>query len=186
MEAFLETERLVLRQFTTADLELLTELDSDPEVMRFINNGAPVDRAEVAETLDWWLGYYERFEGYGFWAAIEKAGGGFVGWFHLRPAEGVDSDQPELGYRFHRWAWGRGLATEGSRALVDKAFLELGATRVNAETMAVNSASRKVMEKAGLRHVRTFESEWPTRIPGDEQGEVEYAITRSEWEADRG
>ena len=135
--------------------------------------------------LEWWLGYYERFAGYGFWAAIDKATGRFLGWFHLRPGEGAGPDEPELGYRLRRDVWGQGFATEGSRALIDKAFAGLGAERVYAETMAVHTASRRVMEKSGLRHVRTFESEWPVRIPGDEEGDVEYAITRSEWESER-
>lgn len=54
-----------------------------------------------------------------------------------------------------------------------------------AETMVVNTASRRVMEKAGLRYIRTFHQDWPERIPGDEHGEVEYALTKAEWEADR-
>ena len=91
-------------------------------------------------------------------------------------------DHPELGYRLRAASWGLGYATEGSRALVDLAFRELGAERVFAETMAVNTASRRVMEKAGLRYVRTFHQEWPDRIEGDEHGDVEYALTRAEWE----
>jgi RimJ/RimL family protein N-acetyltransferase len=51
--------------------------------------------------------------------------------------------------------------------------------------MAVNGASRRVMEKAGLRYVRTFHQPWPDRIEGDEQGDVEYALTREEWGAAR-
>ena len=66
---------------------------------------------------------------------------------------------------------------------MDKAFRDLGATRVYAEAMAVHGASRRVMEKAGLRLVRTFHATWPVRIPGDEHGDVEYAITRAEWAA---
>lgn len=185
MEVFLETERLVLRRFTSDDLDLLVELDGDPEVMRYINGGLPVDRAEVAEGLDWWLGYYDRFGDYGFWAAIEKATGRFLGWFHFRPGKEAGPLEPELGYRLRRDAWGQGYATEGSRALIDKGFAELGVERVTAETMAVNTASRRVMEKAGLRFVRTFHADWPVRIPGDEEGDVEYAITRAQWAADR-
>ncbi len=97
MEVLLETERLVLRRFIRDDLDLLIELDGDPEVMRYINGGQPVDRAEVAEALDWWLGYYDRFKGYGFWAAIEKATGRFLGWFHFRPGRGAGPLEPELG-----------------------------------------------------------------------------------------
>jgi RimJ/RimL family protein N-acetyltransferase len=84
-----------------------------------------------------------------------------------------------------RSAWGKGYATEGSRALIDNAFGELGARRVYAETMAVNTASRRVMEKAGLKFVRSFLQPWPDPIPGDEHGDVEYALTREEWERTR-
>ena len=185
VDVFMETDRLVLRRFTQDDLELIVELDSDPEVKRYIDGGAAVDREELTETLAWWLGYYERYDGYGFWAAIEKASGEFLGWFHLRPGEGAGPSEPELGYRLRREVWGRGYATEGSRALIDKAFAELGAERVNASTMVINSGSRRVMEKAGLRYVRTFNAEWPVRIPGDEEGDVEYAIDRAQWEQDR-
>jgi RimJ/RimL family protein N-acetyltransferase len=183
MRVLLETERLRLRAFTLDDVDLLTELDSDPAVMHFINGGRPTPRAEIeAEYLPAWLAYYERYAGYGFWAAIELATGEFVGWLHLRPPDESAPDHPELGYRLRRSSWGLGYATEGSRALVDLAFRELGAQRVFAETMTVNTASRRVMEKAGLRFVRTFHQEWPDQIEGDEHGDVEYALTRAEWE----
>ena len=185
MEAFVETDRLVLRRFTRDDLELLVELDSDPEVKRYIDNGAAVDRDDLAEMLAWWLGYYDRYDGYGFWAAIEKSSGRFLGWFHLRPGDGAGPREPELGYRLRRDVWGQGLATEGSKALVDKAFTELGVDRVYATTLAVHTSSRRVMEKAGLRYIRTFDAGWPVKIPGDEEGDVEYAIERSEWEDDQ-
>jgi hypothetical protein len=48
--------------------------------------------------------------------------------------------------------------------------------------MVVNTASRRVMAKAGLTLVRTFHQAWPDRIPGDEHGDVEYALTRADWE----
>jgi RimJ/RimL family protein N-acetyltransferase len=185
VHVFLETDRLVLRRFTRDDLELIVDLDSDPRVKRYIDNGAEVDRDELAKMLEWWIGYYDRFAGYGFWAAIDKTTGRFLGWFHLRPGEGAGELEPELGYRLLQHAWGQGYATEGSKALIDKAFAELGAERVNASTMVVNVASRRVMEKAGLRYVRTFDAGWPVKIPGDEHGDVEYAIDRDEWEHDR-
>ncbi len=184
MNVFLETERLVLRQFTRDDAELLVELDGDPDVMFFINGGRATPREEIeGDVLPAFLSYYVRFPGYGFWAAIERATGEFVGWFHFRPAPGHPSDEPELGYRLRRSAWGKGFGTEGSIALIAKGFRELGVRRVLAETMVVNSASRRVMEKAGMRLVREFHAEWPDRIPGDEHGDVEYTITRDEWEA---
>jgi RimJ/RimL family protein N-acetyltransferase len=181
---FLETERLVLRRFTEDDAELLVELDSDPEVMQFITGGLPTSRREVeTEILPAYLAYYDRDDRFGFWAAIERSSGEFVGWFHFRPESDDAPDHIELGYRLRRSAWGKGYATEGSRALIEKGFAELGVERVFAATMVVNVASRRVMEKSGLRYVRTFHQPWPYPIEGEEHGDVEYALLRSEWEA---
>ena len=187
MHVFLETERLILRRFTADDVDNLVELDSDPDVMHYITGGRGTSRAEIeVDVLPAFLAYYERFPGYGFWAVIEKATGDFLGWFHLRPALHDGSPtEPELGYRLRRSAWGKGYASEGARALVRVAFQELGADRVFAETMMVNTASRRVMENAGLRLVRTFHADWPDKIEGDEHGDVEYALTRAEWDAER-
>jgi RimJ/RimL family protein N-acetyltransferase len=182
MQIFLETERLELRRFTDEDIENLVELDSDPEVMHFINGGRPTPRDEIEnEFLPAILGHYERYAGYGFWAAVEKSTGQFVGWFHFRPAQDAPPGEVELGYRLRRSAWGKGYATEGSRALIAKGFAELGVRRVVASTMVVNVASRRVMENAGLKFVRIFHQPWPDYIEGEEEGDVEYALLRSEW-----
>jgi RimJ/RimL family protein N-acetyltransferase len=181
-EVFLETERLTLRKFTADDVDLLVDLDSDPEVMFFITGGRATPRTEIEiEVLPAFMSYYQGFAGYGFWAVIEKSSGEFIGWFHLRAAEGHPPDEPELGYRLKRSAWGNGYAVEGSRALIDAAFTSYGAKRVVAETMVVHTGSRRVMEKSGMTLVRTFFQDWPDHIPGDEHGDVEYAITRDQW-----
>jgi RimJ/RimL family protein N-acetyltransferase len=183
MQVFLETERLLLRRFTESDVDSLSNLDGDPEVMRFVTGGKPTPRDVIRnETLPRFLRAYERSEGFGIWAAIERATGDFVGWFEFYPREDANSDEVELGYRLRRSAWGKGYATEGSRALIRKGFTELGVRRVVAETVAVHTASRRVMEKAGLTYVRTFHQEWPWRIEGDEHGDVEYALRKAEWE----
>jgi RimJ/RimL family protein N-acetyltransferase len=183
MDVYAETARLLLRRFTTADVDVLVELDSDPAVMRYINGGAPTPRAEVVdEVLPAFLAYYDRWPGYGFWAITERSARQFVGWVHFRPDEGDPDDEPELGYRLRRAAWGRGYAAEAARAVIDRGFGAFAVSRVVARTMAVNTASRRVMEKAGLRHVRSFVADWPVRIPGDEQGDVEYAQTRRQWQ----
>jgi RimJ/RimL family protein N-acetyltransferase len=182
MQVFLETERLVLRRFTEDDVDNLVELDGDPDVMRYINGGRPTPREEIEQdVLPAFLAYYERFTGYGFWAAVEKATGQFAGWHHFRPPPDARPGEVELGYRLRKSAWGQGYATEGSRALIQKGFAELGVQRVVASTMVVNVASRRVLEKAGLRFVRTFHQPWPDYIEGQEHGDVEYALLRSEW-----
>ena len=186
MQVFLETKRLVLRRFSADDADHLVELDADPDVMRFVTGGVPTSREEIEnEFLPAFLGYYERYEGYGFWAVIEKATGEFLGWFHFRPRPGAAPGEVELGYRLRKSAWGHGYATEGSRALVRKGFTELGVQRVTAEAMAVNTASRRVMEKAGLKLVRTFHQPWPFPMEGEQFGGVEYALDRAGWQQDQ-
>lgn len=184
MQVFLETDRLLLRRFTEADGENLFNLDSDPEVMRFLSSGRPTPREAIEkEILPRFLQYHAEFENLGFWVAIERASGEFLGWFHLRPPKNGTPGDLEIGYRLRRAAWGKGYATEGSLALIRKAFAELGAERVVAYTLAVNKASRRVMEKAGLRLERSFYQPELSYIEGFEQGTVEYVLKRQDWQA---
>jgi RimJ/RimL family protein N-acetyltransferase len=185
-----ETENLVLQRFTEADfLDGLAALHGDPAVMRYIGDGKPVPRSVVQSvTLPQIIREYDELSprGQGCFAATERASGAFVGWFSLRPADSAGlSGGTELGYRLLRRFWGRGYATEGARALVAKAFAELGADRVVATTMTVNAGSRRVLEKAGLALVRTFFLEWPEYLEGAEHGDVEYAVAREAWTAAR-
>ena len=181
MEIFLETPRLLLRRFTEEDVENLFQLDSDPDVMRYINGGRPTPRHMIEkEILPAYLDYHRRFQEFGFWAAIEKSTGDFLGWFHFLP-NGETKEEAELGYRLRKSAWGKGYATEGSRALIRKGFSDLGVQRIFAETMVVNAGSRRVMEKAGLVLDRIFHQEWPEPIEGDEDGDVQYALSRKDW-----
>jgi RimJ/RimL family protein N-acetyltransferase len=167
----LDTERMTLRPITMDDVDLLVALDSDPEVMRYISGGKPSSRAETDRIVQRSLGHR--------WLGFTIDGGEFVGWFGIRPSTAASR---ELGYRLRREAWGKGLATEGSLALIAVAFTQAGVDRVRAETMTVNTASRAVMERCGMRFVRTFHLEWDDPIEGTEHGEVEYEITKAEWE----
>jgi RimJ/RimL family protein N-acetyltransferase len=175
VDVFLETERLVLRPFHAADVGLLMELDSDPEVMRFLTGGKPTPPDVVEREV------LPKLLAGGFWAALEKATGEFLGWFEFRPCPAGT----ELGYRLRRAAWGKGYATEGAQALVDKGFRELGVQRVVGFTMAVNTRSRRVLEKAGLGFVRTLHQQWSCPIHGAEHGDVEYALRKRDWQRRR-
>ncbi len=168
-----------LREFTTADIDLLTELDADPEVMRYINGGEPTPRSAVEhETLPEFLADYRNTPGFGHFAAVDQADGTFIGWFALtaRPQRAA-----ELGYRLRKPYWGCGLATEGARALVRRGFTTLGRLRIEATTMAVNTGSRKVLERCGFRLVRTEFGRYPDPIPGAGHGDVDYVIERTAW-----
>ena len=76
-------------------------------------------------------------------------------------------------------------AAAPARALVEHAFVDLGVRRVYAWTMAVNHRSRRVLERAGLQHVRTVHLKFDDPIPGTEEGEVEYEATSPERRATR-
>ena len=186
MRVFLETQRLVLRWFTEADVDNLVSLDADPDVMRFVSGGVPTSRDRIEnEFLPAFLGYYQRYEGFGFWAAVEKATGEFLGWFHFRPCPDAGPGGVDLGYRLRKSAWGKGYATEGSRALIARGFTEFGVRRVVAQAMVVNTASRRVMEKSGLKLVRTFHQPWPYPREGDQFGDVDYALDKADWQHDQ-
>lgn len=191
MHVFLETKRPLLRRFTDDNVDNLYNLDSDPEVMRYITGGTTTPREEIAhDYLPAFLSYYTRFEGYGFWVVIDKATGQFLGWFHLRPRTGQPTDEPELGYGLRREAWGMGYGTEGARALIDKAFRGPGAQRVLDTAFQANLASRRIMEKSGMTLARTYhlDREQLVELLGITSPElvddqlVEYAVTRTEWE----
>ena len=149
VKILLETPRLVLREMTLDDLDDLCELDGDPEVMRFIDGGRTRTREQIRPRLERILDGYREHPGRGFFAAVDKASGRFLGWFHLRPYRHAP-EMLELGYRLRRDVWGRGLATEGSKALVAYGFETFGVPRIVADTVPENRASMRVMEKVGL------------------------------------
>jgi RimJ/RimL family protein N-acetyltransferase len=171
----MKTERLTLRRFTGDDVDRLFELNSDPEVMRYLTGGKPTPREVIRdEIIPFHLAVYQRFNGLGTWAAESSAGGEFLGWFHLRAGPGADIRNLDLGYRLRRAAWNKGYASEGSAALIRKGFADLGADRVFGHTMPGNAASRRVLEKCGLTLVSSAEAA---------DDEVEYALTREQWAA---
>ncbi|MCW2141055.1 GNAT family N-acetyltransferase [Actinoplanes cyaneus] len=198
----LRTERLLLVPLDDCHFELEVELDADPEVLRYLWGrartrdevvGSHADRMALAGKVDG-LGYWMAFgtDGgrRGSPAPEDETGAEFVGLMMLPPAHGEDQpDDPtvaELGYRLARRYWRQGLATEASRALLRHAFDTVGQSRVIAQTMAVNTGSRGVMESVGMRYVRTFHPLWDDPLPGSEAGEVEYEMTRAMWTARRG
>ncbi len=198
MEVFLETERMLLRHFTEADVDHLVDLDSDPEVMRFLTGGIPTSREAIQDDiLPAFLRSYELYPGFGVFAAIEKERGEFLGWFSFRPKVAMSRDEVALGYRLRRSLWGQGYATEGARALIRLGFTEWGVQRVVATTYQDNLASRRVMEKAGLSLVRTYRMTMeelqandstahdPSEVLWDGD-DVEYALRKADWEQQEG
>jgi RimJ/RimL family protein N-acetyltransferase len=184
------TRRLLLRRFESSDVDNLLTLYGDAEVMRFLDAGR-WDRARIeSETLPSLLAEYRRYRRYGYFAA-QTLDGAFVGRIGVHPVildpspdglwENAPTDTSEtvsIGYRLTRPHWGRGYATEAAGALLAPAFEQGGARHAVATTMAVNHASRKVLERLGFAHTRTVHLDWEDPLPGTEQGEVVYERAR--------
>lgn len=181
----LYTKRLSLVPLADEHLQFEIELDSDPEVMRYIT-GRACSPEEVKQTHRRRLAAAHEVSGLGFWVGFAEDE--CVGWWILQPPNGPDQPkvdgEADLGYRLLRRHWLRGFAGEGARELIRYGFEDLGLNRIFAQTMAANAASRATMAAVGLTFSRAFVSGEPYEDPvsGAEDGEVEYEITRATWQ----
>lgn len=172
----MNTIHLSLRPVSPADRSDLIALEADVEVMRYLNGGQTVPESGILDAAF----LTPRGEEPEVLAAHHSVSGAFIGWFALFDDGVVDGLRTaEIGYRLVRSAWGKGYATEGVRALIEGAFDALGFDRVRAETMTVNQASRRVLEKSGFRHMKTTLPNHTPHFPGAEQGDVIYEIQNS-------
>ena len=141
----LETDRLIVRDLEPTDAEKCHSMYCDPEVVRFLRWQAPpleeyralfLDRLEAREAYP---------AGLGVWAAIEKESARLAGILMLKPLE--EGPEIEVGYHLARWAWGRGFATEGARALLAHGFDTVGLSRIVAVVDPENHGSLRVIER---------------------------------------
>ena len=162
----IETERLLLRPFTPRDAEALHAIWGDPAAARF---GGDWPRPEtVADTRAYLepivAGQAER--GYASWAVIERETGRLIGDCGLFPADGAGPDV-ELAYGLAPDVWGRGYATEAAAACVRAGFDQLELDRIVADVDPANTASIRVLEKAGFERA------------GEKDGKLLYAAARA-------
>jgi RimJ/RimL family protein N-acetyltransferase len=161
----MQTERLILRPLTEADVEALVALDGFTAVREAVDPFGEIIPADLGARAEYERSFVGRS---GFLGAEERATGSLVGWFQFEPA-GADGRERELGYRLRPDAQGRGYATEGARALVEAGFAAGDVDRVYAHALLSNRASIAVMERIGM--VRA--GPWEYRgLPG-----VEYELT---------
>jgi ribosomal-protein-alanine N-acetyltransferase len=151
-----------------SDLDDLAALFADPDVMRYVGTGQPIERAEAQKALTSIVAHWNR-HGFGRWAIEDKNTREFVGYGGLRSLLGT----PEVVYHFAKRHWGQGLATEVARACLNFGFNVKGFDRIVAIAKPANAASIHVMEKIGMH----FEKE--TSYYGIEV--VEYVITSQEF-----
>lgn len=163
MNTYLETENLILRQYTESDVDALTSLNNDPDILHWIPY-LQRERDKIKEDILRYFSYYKKYVGYGAWATIEKSSSAFIGWYMFLPfgelpyfnPEFGDAEDIELGFYFTKATWGKGYATEGSKAIISNGFSKLGTQRVMGTALSRNKASIRVMEKVGMQLERKF------------------------------
>ncbi len=176
------TEHLVLRRWRDADREPFARMNADPVVMEHFP--ARLTRAESDAMVD---NIEARFadRGYSLWAAELRATGEFIGFIGLSVPAFQSHFTPcvEIGWRLDVAHWGRGLATEGARAVVGYAFDVLNLDEIVSFTTAANLRSRRVMEKLGMTHDPRDDFDHPRLPPGHPmRRHVLYRLERSRWE----
>ncbi len=147
----LHTERLVLREWRSEDLDPFAALNSDPEVMRFMPK--LLSRDECAARIQSIRDHF-RDHGFGLWAVEVRGVTPFIGFVGLSIPRFEAPFMPcvEVGWRLAREAWGNGFATEAARAAVEFGFSEIGLKEILSYTVPDNLPSRRVMERLGMTH----------------------------------
>ncbi|ADZ69816.1 GNAT family N-acetyltransferase [Polymorphum gilvum] len=151
LETVLATERLRAVPFRQDDLPLMEALHADPEVNRYLGTAAAWDKATVRRKLDKFITDQER-HGFSKWKILTRDGE-FVGRAGFTPYD--ETSEIEMGYSFMRAHWGKGYATEISRALTRWFFDKTYYTHLIGFCRTDHRASRRVLEKAGLTYRET-------------------------------
>lgn len=181
MQLPIVTERLILRTWRPEDREPFAAMNADPEVMRFFPETLTEAETDAA------IARFERYfaeTGITFFAVEEQATGRFIGTIGMRhaPANLPVAPVIEIGWRLGKDVWGKGIATEGARAVVRTAFVDLGFPRVLAFTTPPNTPSRRVMEKVGLLREAELDFDHPDLPPEHPmRRHVVYAVDRDTW-----
>ena len=164
----LRTERLVLRRWRDADREPFAKMNADPRVMEFFP--ATLSREESNALVDRIEAHFAE-RGFGPWAAEVRESNELIGFIGpaVPPFEAAFTPCVEIGWRLAAEYWGRGLATEGARAVVKYAFEDLGLTDLVSFTTVGNVRSRRVMEKLGMTHDAADDFDHPSLPEGHAQ-----------------
>lgn len=154
------TDRLLMRQWTEADLEPFAAMNADPEVMQYFPSTLSREASDALATrAQAWLGD----NGWGLWAL--ELDGRFAGFTGLaRPT--WNPTFVEVGWRLPRWAWGHGYATEAAREALAVGFDEVGLTEIVSFTAVSNDRSQAVMRRLGMTRDPADDFDYPTIAEG--------------------
>lgn len=161
MKFYLETERLILREFRESETEGIFELDSNAEVHKYLGNN-PITTYKQAEDIITFFEEQYKERGIGRFAAFEKESGEFIGWSGLKLNTGEKeelngfTDFIDIGYRFIPRFWGKGYASESAFACLDFGFKEMNYDIIYGAADVENIGSNKILQKIGLQFVNEF------------------------------
>lgn len=171
---FLETERLLFRSHEPEDEDDFVKMHTDPEVRRYVGGQPWTVKKAVHRFRSEYLG--EPREVHGLWATVLKDERKYVGCCGLR----IGKDDASLGFYIARPYWGKGIASEASRAFIDVAFRRLELARVSATVERGHAASEHILRKFGFQYASE------EQIPASPRIICLYQLLRSEWEKEHG
>ncbi|GEQ85832.1 N-acetyltransferase GCN5 [Patiriisocius marinistellae] len=174
MDLVLETERLLIRPFKIGDEKGVFCFSSNPEVQKYTSNTVLKTIEEAVSLIkNVWLKDYDTY-GYGRFAVIDKTTNKIIGFNGLKYISEIN--QTDLGYRFLPEYWGKGIATESSKAIITYAFDTLKLSQLIAFVEKENLASTSVLKKLGFAHNDT------KPYPGETVDLFWYKLTKSEYQ----
>lgn len=177
----IRTDRLVLRRWTSADLEPFAGLNADPKVMEYFPGLKTKEESDHSVSL--MSGHIEKC-GWGFWAASLVETGEFIGFIGLEDVHFKTDFTPavEIGWRLAFKHWGKGYATEGALACLRYGFETLNLNEIVSFTAVENTRSRAVMQKIGMHHNSKDDFDHPKLPEGHPlRRHVLYRLERDEW-----
>ncbi|MGG9964702.1 GNAT family N-acetyltransferase [Ferruginibacter sp. SUN106] len=146
-----ETPRLILRRFTEADTGLLLQLNSDPEVLKYLHEPLLETEEQAMHVLqNIILPQYKN--NLGRWAIHLKTSNEFIGWCGLKYRP--ELDEIDLGYRLMQQYWGKGYAFEAAKHTVDYGFNQLHLKTITGRAHIENTASLRILGKVGLQFIK--------------------------------
>ena len=160
MKTAIETERLLLRELLPTDDIGLFELDSDPDVMKYVGV-KPFTHIDQTRQLIEFIRQQYLEHGIGRWAVTLKETGEFLGWAGLKFIQKINGHENvyDLGYRFLERHWGKGYGYESAQSFVNFGFNEMKLEKITAYLDVNNSGSKRILEKCGFQFVNTFMDE---------------------------
>ncbi|WP_299156711.1 GNAT family N-acetyltransferase [uncultured Tenacibaculum sp.] len=164
MEFQIETNRLILRKFNIKDTTSIFELDSNPEVHKYLGNNPITTYKQAKDIIDFFEKQYNE-NGIGRFAAFEKESGNFIGWSGLKLNKGKEEELNgitefiDIGHRLLPKFWRKGYATESAIACLEFGFKQMNYNIIYGAAETDNIGSNKILQKIGLKYVNDFKFE---------------------------